>query len=101
RWAGETPPQFRFAVKLSRQITHFGRVDLAATFCERVRALGERLGPIRIQLPETRPRDDGFLTLLRGSLDPELEYAWEVQHESWTGVEGLQLVGDLDGDASF
>ena len=30
-----------------------------------------------------RPRDDGFLALLLGSLDPELEYAFDFRHESW------------------
>ena len=37
-WAAQTPEGFRFAVKMSRQITHFGRVDGIPTFCERVQA---------------------------------------------------------------
>jgi uncharacterized protein YecE (DUF72 family) len=102
-WAEQTPPGFRFAVKMSRQITHFGRLDLVGTFCERVRALGDRLGPIRVQFPENRPRDDGALELLLGSLDPELRYAFEFRHPTWEGVDVSPhpLVGDLDGDAPF
>src|ERR1700694_5213215 len=102
-WAAQTPTGFRFAVKMSRQITHFGRVDGIATFCERVRAFGDRLGPILVQLPPSRPRDDGLLRLLLDSLDPSLRYAVEFRPPSWGGVdlEGHALVGSLDGDAPF
>jgi uncharacterized protein YecE (DUF72 family) len=102
-WAAQTPDRFRFAVKMSRQITHFGRLDGIATFCERVRAMGGRLGPILIQLPPTMPRDEGLLRLFLDSLDSELRYAFEFRHESWAGVdlEGNALVGSLEGDAPF
>jgi uncharacterized protein YecE (DUF72 family) len=86
---------------LARQIAHLGRVDLAPTFCERVRGLGAKLGPILVQLPEDRPRDDGFLRLLRDSLDPDLLYAWELRDPSWQGVTGVQRVDDDDGEAPF
>src|SRR5215211_7524940 len=76
-WAEQTPPEFRFAVKMNRRITHFGRLEGVGTFCEQVRALGDRLGPVLIQFPPTRPRDDGLLRFLLDSLDPELEYAFE------------------------
>jgi len=101
RWAAQTPPGFRFAVKMTRTITHFGRLEHVGTFCESVRALGDRLGPIRIQLPENRERDDGLLALLLGSLDPALEYAWELEHPSWAGVEGLVRVNDVDARGPF
>jgi len=102
-WAAQTPGAFRFAVKMSRQITHFGRVDGIATFCERVAAMGDRLGPILVQLPPTRPRDEGLLQLFLDSLDPSLRYAFEFRHESWAGVDlgGNALVGSLEGDAPF
>lgn len=102
-WAARTPEGFRFAVKMSRQITHFGRADAIATFCERVRVMGDRLGPILIQLPPTKPRDDGLLRLLLDSLDSGLRCAFEFRHESWAGVdlEGHALVGSLEGDAPF
>jgi uncharacterized protein YecE (DUF72 family) len=100
-WAEQTPPGFRFAVKMNRRATHFGDLSVVGTFCERVRVLGDRLGPILVQLPPTRPRDDGWLALLRASLDPELEYAFEFRNETWAGVEDVQLVGALEGDAPF
>ena len=101
RWAEQTPPGFRFAVKVNRRITHGGRLELLPTFTEQARALGERLGPLLVQFPETRTRDDGFLKLLLDSLDPELEYAFEFRHESWAGADVPLRVNSLDGDASF
>src|SRR6516225_9580268 len=62
-------------------------VELNATFCGRVHALGDRLGPILVQLPPSRPRDDGLLRLFLDSLDPTLFYAFEFRNESWAGVE--------------
>ena len=100
-WAEQTPAAFRFAVKMTGRITHAGRLDLIQTFCERVRLLGERLGPILVQFPETRTRDDGLLRLLLDSLDPELEYAFDFRHESWDGADVPLRINSFDGDASF
>jgi uncharacterized protein YecE (DUF72 family) len=100
-WAEQTPPDFRFAVKMNRRVTHFSDVSVAGTFCERVRALGDRLGPILVQLPPNRPRDDGWLQLLLQTVDPELRYAFEFRNETWAGVEGIQLVNSLEGEAPF
>jgi uncharacterized protein YecE (DUF72 family) len=101
RWAGQTPPAFRFSVKVNRRITHGGRLELLPTFLEQARALGDRLGPFLVQFPETRMRDDGFLQLLLGSLDPELEYAFEFRHESWAGADVPVRVNSLEADAPF
>jgi uncharacterized protein YecE (DUF72 family) len=100
-WADQTPPEFRFAVKMSRRITHFGGLDLVGTFCERVRALGEKLGPVLIQYPPTRPRDDGLLRLLLDSLDLELDYAFEFRHESWAGADVPVRVNSFEGEGAF
>jgi len=100
-WAAQTPAEFRFAVKMSRRITHFGRLELIQTFCEHARLLGERLGPILVQFPETRTRDEGLLRLLLDSLDPELEYAFEFRHESWADVDVPVRVNSFEGVAPF
>jgi uncharacterized protein YecE (DUF72 family) len=100
-WAQRTPTGFQFAVKMSRQITHFGRFDLIATFCERIRILGDRLGPVRLQFPENRKRDDGMLGLVIDSLDPELEYAFDFRHESWEDADVPVRVNALEADAPF
>jgi uncharacterized protein YecE (DUF72 family) len=81
RWADATPSDFRFAVTMTRQFTARGRVEGVDTFELSARALGDRLGPIRIKVPQAR--DDGFLILLLGSVDPGLRYALDFRHESW------------------
>jgi uncharacterized protein YecE (DUF72 family) len=87
RWAATTPAGFRFAVKAPRSISMWGRLEDAGTFSERVRTLGDRLGPVLVRVHDTRPRDDGFLRLLLESLDPDLEVALDLRDPSWDGVE--------------
>ena len=91
RWAAQTPDDFRFGVKMHRRLAVGGDVSLAGAFSERVLALGDRLGAVRVQLPPTRPRDEGYLQLLLGSIDPSVRLAFELPHESWddSGVERL------------
>ena len=98
-WAEQVPPDFRFAVRMPRQITHGSRIGLVGTFCERVRVLGERLGPLLVVLD--RKRDDGFLMLLRDSLDPELEVAFDFRHDSWADADVPVRVNALEAEAPF
>jgi len=99
-WAAQVPDGFRFAVKAPDGIEH-----RLATFEERVRALGDRLGCVRIVVE--RPRDDGFLELLLGSVDPGIRYALDLRDPSWDGVEerlaeaGAARVGDAMGRAGW
>jgi uncharacterized protein YecE (DUF72 family) len=91
---------------MSRRITHFGHLESIPTFCERVRALEDKLGPILVQFPPGRPRDDGFLRLFLDSLDRDLDYAFEFRHPSWEvddrlADEGVARVGSLTGGARF
>jgi uncharacterized protein YecE (DUF72 family) len=100
RWAEQTPPGFRFAPKLAGN-----RPRMLAEFGPRVRALGDRLGPIRVQLISAR--DEGMIELILGSLDPELLLAFDLAHPSWDGIEprlaraGAVRVNDLDHEAPF
>jgi uncharacterized protein YecE (DUF72 family) len=99
-WAEATPPGFRFAVKMNRRISQFGTLAFAGEFGERMKALGARLGPIRVLV--TRARDDGWLSLLLDSLDPKLSYAFDFRHPSWedAGSE-LTRVGSSEAPGSF
>ena len=107
RWGASTPDGFRFAVKMPRSITIFGRLDQTTTFFERIRALGDRLGPVLARLADERPRDDGFLELLLGSVDPGVRLALDLRHASWDGVgerlarAGAVRVNDVHADTSF
>ncbi len=99
RWAAQTPPGFQFAPKLNA----FRSTDVG-TFEERVRRLGDRLGPVRALIGYAR--DEGMLSLLLGSLEPELRIAFDFRHESWEGIgtelpSNAVLVDDLGANAPF
>jgi uncharacterized protein YecE (DUF72 family) len=99
RWAAQTPPGFQFAPKLNA----FRSTDVG-TFEERVRRLGDRLGPVRALIGYAR--DEGLLSLLLGSLDPKLRIAFDFRHGSWEGVEtelpaNAVRVDDLAAAAPF
>ena len=55
RWAASTPGDFRFAVKVPKAVTHTAKLrntgSLWLTFLEEVSGLGEKLGPLLVQLP--------------------------------------------------
>jgi uncharacterized protein YecE (DUF72 family) len=99
RWAKQVPPGFHFAPKLNAYYT----TD-AGTFEERVRRLGDRLGPIRVLVGHAR--DEGLLALMLGSFAPEMRLAFDFRHGSWEGVEtelpqNAVRVGDLEAAAPF
>jgi uncharacterized protein YecE (DUF72 family) len=100
RWAEQAPDAFEFAPKLPGE-----RLRGLDVFESRVRALGERLGPVRVSLKSRR--DEGALELLLGSLDPSLRLAFDLEHPSWDGIEprlaeaGAVRVNDLDHPAPF
>lgn len=89
-WAAQVPEAFRFAVKCPRRISHDQRLvdtDSALTHLADICAsLGDRLGPILIQLPPflkvDLPRLEAFLASAR-SLAPSLKLAFEFRHQSW------------------
>lgn len=100
RWAEQTPPGFTFAPKLAGN-----RPALLREFAGRVRVLGDRLGPVRVQLKSAR--DEGMIELILGSLDPGFRVAFDLEHPSWDGIEarlvaaGAVRVNDLEHDAPF
>lgn len=87
RWRTQAPPGFRYAVKVSRLITHLRRLHDAAeplaTFLERVRPLGPTLGPLLFQLPPSLRRDDDLLGSFLDLLPRDLVAAFEFRHASW------------------
>lgn len=99
-WAAQVPDGFTFAVKAPD-----GLARRLATFEDRVRALGDRLGCVRIVVEG--PRDDGFVELLLGSVDPSIRYALDLRDASWDGVEerlssaGMVRVDDRSGRADW
>ena len=94
RWAQSTPPDFRFSVKIPKTITHSAQLTncgaLLQEFFEQARGLGEKLGPLLVQLPPKLAFDEGiaheFFTTLRELHPPEPTsgfIALEPRHSSW------------------
>jgi uncharacterized protein YecE (DUF72 family) len=100
RWAEQAPAGFEFAPKLPGE-----RAGRVGEFESRFRALGHRLGPVRVSLKSRR--DEGILELLLGSLGEGLRLAFDLEHPSWDGSEarlaeaGAVRVGDLEHPAPF
>jgi uncharacterized protein YecE (DUF72 family) len=89
RWAASTPADFRFAVKVPRTITHERRLvdctEPQARFLDECGGLGEKLGPLLIQLPPSLKFDAGaveqFMTTWRKAT-PALTVL-EPRHATW------------------
>jgi uncharacterized protein YecE (DUF72 family) len=87
-WVEETPPDFLFAVKASRFLTHMKRLtDMGRgveRFYERIAPLVEspKMGPVLWQLPETFHRDDERLAFALERLPPG-RHCFEFRHPSW------------------
>jgi uncharacterized protein YecE (DUF72 family) len=92
RWREQAPERFLFAAKFPREITHervlVDAAREAEAFVATMQHLGDRLGPLLLQLPPTF--DAGNLETLDGFLQALPEgprYAVEVRHRSWVGSE--------------
>ena len=102
RWAAQTPPGFKFCLKLPKEFTHQGLLQSsipgALDFLERVGELGDRLGPIFAQLPPSYSPEyikdlSAFLRVLPAA---QIPLALEVRHLDWfKEPHGSQLRGIL------
>jgi uncharacterized protein YecE (DUF72 family) len=87
RWREQTPPEFVFACKGSRYLTHMKRLKDAARgvgrFFERVEALEDKLGPIVFQLPGRFKPDRERLAAFLAALPRHQRYAFEFRDPAW------------------
>jgi uncharacterized protein YecE (DUF72 family) len=87
-WVEQTPPDFVFAVKASRYLTHVKRLtDLdggIGRFYERIEPLARspKLGPVLWQLPPNFKRDDERLAEALAAL-PEGRHCFEFREPTW------------------
>lgn len=87
-WAARTPDGFTFALKLPQVITHEKRLrgadDDTALFLARARGLGEKLGPILIQLgPDFGIAELPALVEYLPTLPTDLAFAIEFRRREW------------------
>jgi uncharacterized protein YecE (DUF72 family) len=98
-WYDRTPPGFTFALKLPQEITHVRRLrdvdDVALIFYDRARELGEKLGPVLIQLgPEFGPVELPALAKLLPTLPRDIEFSVEFRHRGWIQEGVLALLAE-------
>ena len=97
RWVEQTPPEFVFAAKASRYLTHVRRLREIETgiarYYERIEPLVEagKLGPIVWQLPANFQADPELLAAVLPLL-PAGRHCFEFRHESWFRAEIYDLL---------
>ena len=87
-WAERTPSSFLFALKLPQEITHERRFrdvdDQAKEFFDRARELGDKLGPVLIQLgADFGPGELPALAKFFGNLPQDIAFAVEFRDKGW------------------
>ncbi len=109
-WRERTPAGFIMAVKASRYLTHIRRLrepaEPVARLVERLAQLGDRLGPVLVQLPPNMRADPGALDeclrqfavqyAVAGRDGGKLRVCVEFRHESWWTEEIRQLLSQHD-----
>ncbi len=89
RWAASVPEEFKFSVKVPKVATHEHRLenvdDVLDRFLTEATQLGEKLGPLLVQLPPSLAFSadiaDGYFASLRKRFDGDV--ALEPRHSSW------------------
>jgi len=100
-WAERTPPEFTFALKMPREVTHDlrfrGADDRVKEFLDRARELGPKLGPILMQTgPDFAPEELPSLEQFLPSLPGNVRFAVEVRQSRWMRADVLpRLLGLL------
>lgn len=101
RWAEAVPPDFRFAVKIPRTITHDAKLVDADALTKQVVAnvtqLREKLGALLVQLPPSLAFESStaerFFAQLQGTID--IAVVCEPRHSSWFTDEADALLSAL------
>jgi uncharacterized protein YecE (DUF72 family) len=87
RWRATVPGDFIMAVKASRYLTHIRRLrdpdEPVHRLMERARHLGDKLGPILLQLPPNLRADLPALARTLGCFPAGTRVAVEPRHDSW------------------
>jgi uncharacterized protein YecE (DUF72 family) len=98
KWRDSTPPDFRFAVKMPRTITHELKLQDArepfVAFLAQTEGLAQKRGPILLQLPPSLSFDDtvvtSFLEVVRKVYDGLV--VCEPRHATWFSPAVVSLL---------
>ena len=90
RWAASVPEDFRFSVKVPRELTHERQLhdyeEPLASFIHEVRELGPKLGPCLVQLPPSFAFDRSVVSAFFRSFRAQFpgDIVCEPRHRSWS-----------------
>lgn len=86
-WAARTPADYVVTVKASRFLSHIKRLrepaEPVARLMDRCAGLGDKLGPVLLQLPPTLQRDVQLLDDCLACFPIGTRVAVEPRHDSW------------------
>jgi uncharacterized protein YecE (DUF72 family) len=93
-WAADVPAGFRFVLKVPQRITHVLRLkdagDAVADLLAAAKVLGDKLGPLLVQLPPNLAKDADRLRAFLAVLPARA--AFEFRHPSWFDDEVYGLL---------
>ncbi|HEY0076190.1 MAG TPA: DUF72 domain-containing protein [Abditibacteriaceae bacterium] len=98
RWAESVPDDFRFAVKVPKAITHNNRLvnsEVALDdFLEECAGLGEKLGPLLVQLPPSLKYHPETVSIFFKALRQRFvgDVVCEPRHITWFAPEAEELL---------
>ena len=99
-WFATTPPEFRFALKAPRRITHIARLkadsaaDSVAFLYRNLTALADKRGPVLFQLPPNLKKDLPRLETFLGLLPDDHRAAFEFRNETWFSEDVYVALGN-------
>jgi uncharacterized protein YecE (DUF72 family) len=86
-WASQVPEGFSFVLKTSRRITHLKRLkgseEETSYLLRTMSVLGEKLGPMLVQLPPNATKDTDRLRSFTELLPLQWQTSFEFRHSSW------------------
>jgi uncharacterized protein YecE (DUF72 family) len=102
KWAAMTPPDFQFAVKAPKTVTHAVKLvncgDLLVQFFEQIAGLDDKLGPVLVQLAPSHAFHQGVVRDFLGTLR-EIHrgpVALEPRNASWFTPEADHLLREFE-----
>ncbi len=101
RWYRDAPRNFKFTVKMNREITHIRKLndatEKAMEFYDiAVQSLAEKLGTILFQLPPGYRYSEENLDKLLRHINREIRTVVEFRHRSWWNEEVFKTLREND-----
>jgi len=98
-WKDETPDKFIFSAKFPRKMTHIKMLqdceEELEVFIEHMSLMGDKLGPMLIQLPPGfKPEMSGILKDFLAILPERYRFAVEIRNKKWLDQEFYDMLKD-------